>query len=54
MGPAQVAWFAQRSVLPTTYHLRVLRPGGRPAVADLVLDEELPPELTTSDDAWAG
>lgn len=33
---------------------RVLRPGGRLVVADLVLDEELPPELATSDAAWAG
>jgi SAM-dependent methyltransferase len=33
---------------------RVLRPGGRIAVADLTVDEELPPEVRTSDAAWAG
>jgi ubiquinone/menaquinone biosynthesis C-methylase UbiE len=33
---------------------RVLRPGGRFTVSDLILEEELPPELTTSDAAWAG
>ena len=33
---------------------RVLRPGGRIAVADLTVDEELPPEVKTSDAAWAG
>lgn len=33
---------------------RVLRPGGRIALADLVLDWELPPELATSPEAWAG
>lgn len=34
--------------------LRVLRPGGRLVIADLVLEQELPPELVTSDAAWAG
>jgi SAM-dependent methyltransferase len=33
---------------------RVLRPGGRLCVADLVVDDELPPEVLTSDSAWAG
>lgn len=33
---------------------RVLRPGGRLVMADLFLEEELPPELATSDAAWAG
>ncbi len=33
---------------------RVLRPGGSLCVADLVVDDELPPEVLTSDSAWAG
>ena len=33
---------------------RVLRPGGRISIADIVLDEELPPEVMTDPDAWAG
>ena len=33
---------------------RVLRPGGRMCVADLTVDDELPPEVLTSDAAWAG
>jgi arsenite methyltransferase len=33
---------------------RVLRPGGRLSIADIVLDEELPPEVMTDPDAWAG
>jgi ubiquinone/menaquinone biosynthesis C-methylase UbiE len=33
---------------------RVLRPGGRICVADLVVDDDLPPEVLTSDSAWAG
>jgi arsenite methyltransferase len=33
---------------------RILRPGGRMCVADLVVDEDLPPEVLTSDSAWAG
>ncbi len=33
---------------------RVLLPAGRLTVCDLILEEELPPELTTSDAAWAG
>jgi arsenite methyltransferase len=33
---------------------RVLKPGGRLCIADLTVNEELPPELKTSDAAWAG
>jgi ubiquinone/menaquinone biosynthesis C-methylase UbiE len=33
---------------------RVLTPGGRMCVADLVVDDDLPPEVLTSDAAWAG
>lgn len=33
---------------------RVLRPGGRFCVADLTVDEDLPPEVLTSGAAWAG
>lgn len=33
---------------------RVLRTGGRLSLADIVLDEELPPEVMTDPDAWAG
>lgn len=33
---------------------RVLRPGGRISVTDLVVDDELPPEVLTSEAAWAG
>ncbi len=33
---------------------RVLRGGGRLCVADLTVDDELPPEVLTSDAAWAG
>ncbi|MDP8992912.1 MAG: methyltransferase domain-containing protein [Actinomycetota bacterium] len=33
---------------------RVLRPGGRMCVADLTVDDELPPEVLTSDAAWTG
>ncbi len=34
--------------------LRILRPGGRAVVADIVVDEDLPPEILTSAAAWAG
>jgi arsenite methyltransferase len=33
---------------------RILRSGGRMAVADIVVDEELPTEVLTSAAAWAG
>lgn len=33
---------------------RVLRPGGRMCVADLTVQDDLPPEILTSDSAWAG
>lgn len=34
--------------------LRVLRPGGRFCVADLTVEEDLPPQILNSDAAWAG
>jgi SAM-dependent methyltransferase len=33
---------------------RVVRSGGRISIADIVLDEELPAEVMTDPDAWAG
>jgi SAM-dependent methyltransferase len=33
---------------------RILRPGGRMVVADIVMDEDLPPEILTNAAAWAG
>jgi SAM-dependent methyltransferase len=33
---------------------RVLRPGGRLVAADIVMDEDLPPEVFTNPAAWAG
>jgi SAM-dependent methyltransferase len=33
---------------------RVLRPGGRFVAADIVVDEDLPPEVFTNPAAWAG
>lgn len=34
--------------------VRVLRPGGRLCIADLVVDRDLPPEVLASEAAWAG
>lgn len=33
---------------------RVMRPGGRLCVADLIVEDELPPEVLSSEGAWAG
>jgi arsenite methyltransferase len=33
---------------------RILKPGGRMVVADVVVDEDLPGEVMTSPAAWAG
>lgn len=33
---------------------RVLRPGGRLCVSDLTVEDDLPPEILTSESAWAG
>ncbi|MBI4172183.1 MAG: methyltransferase domain-containing protein [Actinobacteria bacterium] len=33
---------------------RVLRPGGRVSLADIVVDDDLPPEVLVDPDAWAG
>lgn len=33
---------------------RVLRPGGRLVAADIVMDDDLPPEVFTNPAAWAG
>jgi arsenite methyltransferase len=33
---------------------RVLRPAGRMVVADIVVDDDLPPEIVTNAAAWAG
>jgi len=33
---------------------RILRKGGRFAAADIVVDEDLPPEILTNPAAWAG
>lgn len=34
--------------------VRVMRPGGRLCVADLTVEDELPPEVLSSEGAWAG
>ena len=39
-------------VLAETF--RVLKQGGRMCVADLTVEEDLPPQILTSDAAWAG
>ena len=33
---------------------RILKPGGRFAAADIMVDEDLPPEILTNPAAWAG
>jgi SAM-dependent methyltransferase len=33
---------------------RILRPGGRMVIADIIVDEDLPPEILTNAAAWAG
>jgi arsenite methyltransferase len=33
---------------------RIVKPGGRVSLADVVLDEDLPPEIMLDPDAWAG
>lgn len=33
---------------------RVLRPGGRASIADIIVDEDLPPEILVDPQAWAG
>lgn len=33
---------------------RILKPGGRMVIADIVVDDDLPPEILTNAAAWAG
>jgi len=33
---------------------RVLRPGGRISMADIIVEEDLPPEVIVDPQAWAG